>query len=146
MLYIPSGYTLSMKVPGTGIKSKLQLPPTLLLWWCWILNSLHWAGDQTWAATVTWGAAVGFLTHCIIAKLLWVGCFFFFFFLVAASMAYGSSWARDWTCATVAARATANGSLMSLHHKGTPVRWLWKPVLQFLRKLELLCTTQQLHS
>ena len=46
-------HSRQMKVSGPGIKSELLLQPTPLLKPCWILNPLHWAGDQRGNATET---------------------------------------------------------------------------------------------
>ena len=40
-------------------------PQLWQLWQCWILNALHWAGDQTHISVVTQATAVEFLTHCV---------------------------------------------------------------------------------
>ena len=52
-----------MKVPGPGIKSKLELQPPLQLQQCQIPNPLHQAGDQTYAFTVTCRRIIDPLCH-----------------------------------------------------------------------------------
>ena len=54
-------------IPGPGIKSELQLWPTLQLQQCRTLNPLCQVRDQTYTSAVIWAAAFRSLTHCATA-------------------------------------------------------------------------------